>query len=41
MEINFAGIIALRWFSSKESACQCRRHRRLKVQSLGWEDPLE
>ena len=27
--------------SGKESACQCRRHRDLEVQSLGWEDPLE
>ena len=27
-----------RWFSGKESACQCRKHR---VQSLGQEDPLE
>ena len=27
--------------SGKESACQCRRHKRFKVQSLGWEDPLE
>ena len=26
--------------SSKESACQCRRHETL-VQSLGWEDLLE
>ena len=25
--------------SGKESACRCRRHKR--VQSLGWEDPLE
>ena len=27
--------------SDKELACQCRRHKRLKVRSLGWEDPLE
>ena len=26
--------------SGKESACQCRRHE-TRVQSLGWEDPLE
>ena len=26
------------WLSSKESACQCRRHR---FDPLGWEDPLE
>ena len=26
------------WLSGKESVC---RHRRSKVQSLGWEDPLE
>ena len=26
-----------RWFSGKESACQCKR----RVQSLGREDPLE
>ena len=25
----------------KEPACQCRRHKRYGVQSLGWEDPLE
>ena len=25
-----------RWLSGKVSACQCR-----KIQSLGWEDPLE
>ena len=30
-----------RWLSGKESACQCRRHKRPWVQSLGWEDPLE
>ena len=30
-----------KWLSSKESACQCRRRQRHKVQSLGWEDPLE
>ena len=27
-----------RWFSGKESACQCRC---MSVWSLGWEDPLE
>ena len=27
--------------SSKEPTCQCRRHKRNWVQSLGWEDPLE
>ena len=26
--------------SGKEPACQCRRHER-RIQSLGWEDPLE
>ena len=26
------------WFSGKESICQCQETR---VQSLGWEDPLE
>ena len=31
-----------RWFSDKESICQCRRLRRQEFnQSLGWEDPLE
>ena len=25
----------------KEPTCQCRRHKRLWVWSLGWEDPLE
>ena len=30
-----------KWLSSKESACQCRRCQRHKVQSLDWEDPLE
>ena len=29
------------WLSGKESACQCRRCRRLQVQSLGQEDVLE
>ena len=28
------------WASGKESACQCRRHKR-KIPSLGQEDPLE
>ena len=27
--------------SGKEPPCQCRRQKRLKVPSLGWEDPLE
>ena len=27
--------------SGKESASKCRRYKRLRVQSLGWEDPLE
>ena len=27
-----------RWLSGKASTCQCRRHRRLEVWSLGWED---
>ena len=27
--------------SSKEPACQSRRHERMRVQSLGQEDPLE
>ena len=26
--------------SVKEPTCQCRRHE-IRVQSLGWEDPLE
>ena len=30
-----------RWLSGKESACQCRRHRRPGFESLGGEDPLE
>ena len=30
-----------RWLSDKESTCQCRRHKRPRVQSLGLEDPLE
>ena len=39
MCIAFIGLP--RWLSGKkESACQCRRHRRL-VWSLDWEDPLE
>ena len=33
-------MILPRWFSGKESTCQCRRHRRY-FWSLGWEDPLE
>ena len=28
-----------RWRSGKESACQCRRYKRHRVRSLGWEDP--
>ena len=28
-----------RWLSGKESVYQCRRH--VRIQSLGWEDPLE
>ena len=27
--------------SGKEPACQCRRHKRLQIRSLGWEFPLE
>ena len=27
--------------SGKELICQCRRHEKTKVRSLGWEDPLE
>ena len=27
--------------SGKEPACQSRRHNETRVQSLGWEDPLE
>ena len=27
--------------SGKELSCQCRRHKRLRFDSLGWEDPLE
>ena len=30
-----------RWCTGKESACQCRRHRRCKIQLQGREDPLE
>ena len=30
-----------RWLSDKESTCQCRRHKRPRVQSLGLEDLLE
>ena len=28
------------WLSGKEPACRCRRQE-MRVQSLGWEDPLE
>ena len=28
------------WCRGKDSACQCSRHK-TRVQSLGWEDPLE
>ena len=39
---NLACIMGLpKWHSGKESACQCRRHRRHGFNSLGWEDPLE
>ena len=27
--------------NSRAITCQCRRHKRLRVQSLGWEDTLE
>ena len=27
--------------SGKETAYQCRRHKKSQVRSLGWEDPLE
>ena len=27
--------------SCKELACHCRRHKRLRFDPLGWEDPLE
>ena len=27
--------------SGKELICQCRRHEKTRVRSLGWEDPLE
>ena len=30
-----------RWCSDKEPTCQCQRHTRQRVQSLGQEDPLE
>ena len=30
-----------RWCSGKESACQCRRHKRCGFNNLGQEDPLE
>ena len=39
--LHSAGIWGFpRWLRGKESACQCRRHKR-RVHSLGWEDPLE
>ena len=27
--------------SGKEPTCQCKRHKRQGLRSLGWEDPLE
>jgi len=30
-----------RWCSGKESACQCRKHKRCEFNPWGWEDPLE
>ena len=30
-----------RWCSGEESTCQCRRCKRMQVQSLGQKDPLE
>ena len=30
-----------RWPGGKEPTCQCRRWQETRVQSLGWEDPLE
>ena len=29
-----------KWYSGKESACQCRRYKETWVPSLDWEDPL-
>ena len=44
IENLLSGIVSSKGFSSgpssKEPACQCRKHETL-VQSLGWEDPLE
>ena len=41
ISILMSSFQGLPWsLSSKESACQCRRPKR-RVQSLGWEDPLE
>ena len=34
------GIIVVGGIVGKEPACQCRRHE-MRVQSLGWEEPLE
>ena len=28
-------------FPGKEPACQCKEMKKTKIQSLGWEDPLE
>ena len=30
-----------RWLSGNESSYECRRLKKMQVQSLGWEDPLE
>ena len=30
-----------RWLSGNESSYKCRRLKKMQVQSLGWEDPLE
>ena len=38
--INWSGTTSPDGTRGKESTCQCRRHK-IRVRSLGWEDPLE
>ena len=38
--VDLQAFLVAQWFK-KKSACQCRRHKETRVQSMGQEDPLE
>ena len=38
---ELVNVSASRWVNGKESACQYRRCKSMRVRSLGWEDPLK